>query len=745
MKIQYKNTKDIARRAVSALLAVVILVLNNWVFNVNASNVVVTGEQLFITAGSGGSGGPFNMDSDGFSGRIQLRIGGHEIPSTGIDGTFTKGADWNDNIGGDGESTDAVVNGDLTITGSIIINGGFGGLNNGYTGGAAGEASLTVNGRLTVREIVVHNTGTIPANPDRVADGKGSLTVDTLVVSPVSAHYSGVSLSGNGTVNITNFEFDMKFGKPQTYFQPNPTPLFSYNNDEMTFQNPSLDNISFVNVNSSDFELDDEFYLIMSPISAFGPVLPDKTVPIGDNLYFHIFWEGNNLKAKVVAHTCDKHVCNDCTPPRVCTLHVCAICNVTCDLHVCNDCTPPRVCTLHVCAICNVTCDLHVCNECIPARTCTLHVCVLCSRVCVDSACVICNFNLGPTPNPDPAPDEMNVINNEDGNGDVGVDGVDTTLGSGSVVTDSSGNSLTIEDLSNLTLFIAQSSGELQSLMDSLSGEGAESVINQFNALMEALENDELDTENALIFGFDITLDYGGVDVIDLGEEGISITFAIAEELRQEGMRILFFGIHINENGEYEFILISEDLVVDENGNVTVILSKFSEYFLMATPKVTARIQTADEGESTPPPPTPIPNQPSTPPPPPPPPPLPPPVNTGNLPTVDSGGTPSRVQTSPNTSPPNTNHPESTAPEPIEVPGVPDENQETHELPEPEPIDVPDGEPVLVPTSPEIPPTYPADAEPGGTNVVLITILSALGALVIAGVVILAVRKTKRI
>ncbi|MCL2633672.1 MAG: InlB B-repeat-containing protein [Oscillospiraceae bacterium] len=216
--------------------------------------------------------------------------------------------------------------------------------------------------------------------------------------------------------------------------------------------------------------------------------------------------------------------------------------------------------------------------------------------------------NPPPPIEPEPEPDDDGSMNIEDEPGDsgVGIESADTSLGEGDKITDENGNTHTIDDLENLTLFIVETEDDLDDLVEfltNLMGGGADSneVIEALQALFDALESDDFDVENALIVGFDITLDYNGSNIIDLGDGTVSIKFSVPEEYRQDGMKLLFFGIHQNPDGTFEFILISEDLAVDRDGNVTVTLSKFSNYFLMAAPKAEGgRVQNVADAEPPP-------------------------------------------------------------------------------------------------------------------------------------------------
>jgi hypothetical protein len=216
--------------------------------------------------------------------------------------------------------------------------------------------------------------------------------------------------------------------------------------------------------------------------------------------------------------------------------------------------------------------------------------------------------------NPPPSDDSGNNDNQSSGNDnqetgggnnnnvtEVSVENVGVDINEGMIITDEKGEVVTIENPDSLKVHVVESDENLESILESLalsfgSDAGAEEVRQAIDALFRSLEDENFDTGRALIFTFDISLDYGGNNIIDLGDGTVNITFAVPDEFREEGMRLLFFGIHRNADGTHEFILISDDLIADANGNVTVNLSKFSNYFLMAAPPNTdvARIQTVD-------------------------------------------------------------------------------------------------------------------------------------------------------
>jgi len=179
----------------------------------------------------------------------------------------------------------------------------------------------------------------------------------------------------------------------------------------------------------------------------------------------------------------------------------------------------------------------------------------------------------------------MNIEDNTGGNG-INLKDVDTEIEKGTLIEDENGNKLTVEDLSKFTFFVMESPEDLQEILSALSGlDGVEEIIEAIQTLTESLENNDFDIENLKFFTFDISLDYGGNNIIDLGDGRVKVTLSVPEEILEEGMKFLFFGIHKNADGIYEFVLISEDLIIDEDGNFTVYLSKFSNYFLIAAPE----------------------------------------------------------------------------------------------------------------------------------------------------------------
>jgi hypothetical protein len=193
----------------------------------------------------------------------------------------------------------------------------------------------------------------------------------------------------------------------------------------------------------------------------------------------------------------------------------------------------------------------------------------------------------------------MNVQNNVGGDG-VSLGNVDTSLNTGVQVGDSQGNTVTLSDLANLTLFVLDSNQELSDILELLGdSEGVGDIVNAIELLMSRLEEDDFDLSNTSIIGFDITLEYGGTNIIDLGDDTVSLTFAVPPELNQESMRLLFFGIHRNADGTYEFVLVSDNLIVDSFGNVTVNLSLFSNYFLVAAPRSDSSRVHTNSGENT--------------------------------------------------------------------------------------------------------------------------------------------------
>jgi len=336
----------------------------------------------------------------------------------------------------------------------------------------------------------------------------------------------------------------------------------------------------------------------------------------------------------------------------------------------------------------------------------------------------------------DPNTGGINVSDKSDSN--VNIEGISTDLKSGFIVTDFKGNLLTIEDLSSLTLFIVNSESELESLLQALTGEGSEEVLSKIAALLKALEEDGWDVDNALIFGFDITLEYNGISIIDLGDGSISITFKVPDGLNTEDMRLLFFGIHINEKGEYEFVLISEDLDVDEDGYFTVILSKFSDYFLMAVPRAnTARTQTSDDDASNPAvnPPIQPPSQ-VTPPPPIAPP---PPVNLTNPPAGNTGGA-GRVQTTDPIPDPDEDPVVENIPLPVDNEPVADNVSDDN--PAEIPVVIPPADPGDTPSIPTS--TAPQPPEEKSSSLVLIFVVVAAGLIIAAGGIALAVKKSRR-
>ncbi|MDR2590266.1 MAG: InlB B-repeat-containing protein [Oscillospiraceae bacterium] len=184
---------------------------------------------------------------------------------------------------------------------------------------------------------------------------------------------------------------------------------------------------------------------------------------------------------------------------------------------------------------------------------------------------------------------------------DVSVESISTTVDEGSVIIDSSGNEIIVEDMDSLTVQISELPNEIDDILEQLiSNAGSEEVIAAIESVFESLKTENFDMDNVAILAFDISIDYAGNKITDLGHGAVYITFAVPEEFRVEGMRFVFFGIHQNPDGSVVFLLIDDDIVVDENGNITIRLSQFSNYFLVAAPPLqeVSRTQVSNSSNS---------------------------------------------------------------------------------------------------------------------------------------------------
>ncbi|MCL2053660.1 MAG: carbohydrate-binding domain-containing protein [Oscillospiraceae bacterium] len=163
----------------------------------------------------------------------------------------------------------------------------------------------------------------------------------------------------------------------------------------------------------------------------------------------------------------------------------------------------------------------------------------------------------------------------------------------GSTVTLSNGETVVI-DASNI-----------YSLVLTIDDENGVSTTNELIGFLEATESAEFmddlkkhiatETEGrsndkeTVVLGLDISLLLtDGIDdikIIDLGDGLVAATFALPSELA--GMDILFLGIHKNSAGGTELLKFTTGVNMFENGDGTITLhmSKFSNFFLMGSPK----------------------------------------------------------------------------------------------------------------------------------------------------------------
>jgi len=126
---------------------------------------------------------------------------------------------------------------------------------------------------------------------------------------------------------------------------------------------------------------------------------------------------------------------------------------------------------------------------------------------------------------------------------------------------------------------------DLSGFLNKYFGNETENIIDD---LISGIEGDEEAIKNIAVLGYDIKLQYTVdpnkiVNISELDkEDAISVSIYVGTEHAGEPYAV--FGIHQKPGTnppQYEYVRIDPDPIVGEDGNITVLLSKFSNYFLI--------------------------------------------------------------------------------------------------------------------------------------------------------------------